>query len=376
MKKTLYSLMLNEEVVREIDRMAHRMGTNRSALINQILADYTSVMTPERRIESIFHEIEQLVAPARDLVPFFAPHTTSMSLKSSLEYKYRPTVKYEVALYGDKQEGLGELAVIFRTQSAALLQSMTQFFRLWKQIEDAHLSGVAPEYALYDGKFVRTLSLPPDHDYTSEEIARAISDYVQLFDRLMKAYLAGTLDEVGAVLFECVIGVLGVVARDGAGLDLFELRRKARLRDAVGAEDALDVGSLVGEDAEHQVLDGDIGVAAVFGLALGEIEDLARLGRGVHLAAAAGYLRQPVNGGVELAEHGVAVHAHAAEQGADQAAVGVDERIEQVLRREILVAVFLRHALRGLDGFNCLLCEFISVHSRVAACSGTQRLLS
>ena len=180
MKKTLYSLMLNEEVVREIDRMAHRMGTNRSALINQILADYTSVVTPERRIENIFHEIEQLVAPARDLVPFFAPHTTSMSLKSSLEYKYRPTVKYEVALYGDKQEGLGEL-----------LQSMTQFFRLWKQIEDAHLSGVEPDYALYDGKFVRTLSLPPDHDYTSEEIARAISDYVQLFDRLMKAYLAG-----------------------------------------------------------------------------------------------------------------------------------------------------------------------------------------
>ena len=102
-----------------------------------------------------------------------------------------PTVKYEVALYGDKQEGLGELAVIFRTQSAQLLQSMTQFFRLWKQIEDAHLSGVEPDYALYDGKFVRTLSLPPDHDYTSEEIARAISDYVQLFDRLMKAYLAG-----------------------------------------------------------------------------------------------------------------------------------------------------------------------------------------
>ena len=63
---------------------------------------------------------------------------------------------------------------------------MTQFFRLWKQIEDAHLAGVEPDYALYDGKFVRTLSLPPDHDYTSEEIARAISDYVQLFDRLMK----------------------------------------------------------------------------------------------------------------------------------------------------------------------------------------------
>ena len=191
MKKTLYSLMLNDDVVREVDMMAHRMGTNRSALINQILAEYVNYTTPERRINDVLSAIETLMTPSRELVPFFSPNSYSMSLKSSLEYKYRPTVKYEVALYGDKQEGLGELAVIFRTQSAALLQSMTQFFRLWKQIEDAHLSGVEPDYALYDGKFVRTLSLPPDHDYTSEEIARAISDYVQLFDRLMKAYLAG-----------------------------------------------------------------------------------------------------------------------------------------------------------------------------------------
>lgn len=191
MKKNLYSLTLSDEVVREVDALAHRMGTNRSALVNRILAEYVSVPTPERRWNDIFEAIEELMTPTRELVPFFSPGSSTMSLKSSLSYKYRPTVKYEVALYGDKQEGLGELAVIFRTQSAQLLQSMTQFFRLWKQIEDAHLSGVEPDYALYDGKFVRTLSLPPDHDYTSEEIARAISDYVQLFDRLMKAYLAG-----------------------------------------------------------------------------------------------------------------------------------------------------------------------------------------
>ena len=62
MKKTLYSLMLNEEVVREIDALAHQMGTNRSALINQILADYTSVLTPERRIENIFRAMEVCMA--------------------------------------------------------------------------------------------------------------------------------------------------------------------------------------------------------------------------------------------------------------------------------------------------------------------------
>ena len=42
LKKTLYSLMLNEEVVREVDALAHRLGTSRSNLINQILAEYVN----------------------------------------------------------------------------------------------------------------------------------------------------------------------------------------------------------------------------------------------------------------------------------------------------------------------------------------------
>ena len=46
MKKTLYSLVLNDEVVREVDALAHRMGTNRSNLINQILAEYVNYTTP------------------------------------------------------------------------------------------------------------------------------------------------------------------------------------------------------------------------------------------------------------------------------------------------------------------------------------------
>ena len=125
MKKTLYSLMLNEDVVREIDAIAHRMGTNRSALINQILADYASVVTPERRIENIFRALEELVAPARELVPFFVPNALTMSLKSSLEYKYRPTVKYEVELYRGLEESIGQISVVFRTQSMALIQAMT-----------------------------------------------------------------------------------------------------------------------------------------------------------------------------------------------------------------------------------------------------------
>ena len=196
MKKTLYSLMLSDEVVREVDALAHRMGTNRSSLINQILAEYVGYTTPERRINDVLSAIEQLMAPSRELVPFFAPNSMSMSLKSSLEYKYRPTIKYEVELYRGAGEAIGELSVVFRTQSAALIQAMTEFFRLWKRIEDAHLApllGSKLSYALYDGKFVRSIAVP-DKNCSAEELAAAISDYIQLFDRLMKSYLTGRLD--------------------------------------------------------------------------------------------------------------------------------------------------------------------------------------
>lgn len=197
MKKTLYSLMLSDDVVRAVDELAHSLGTNRSSLINQILADYVSITTPERRINDIFHAVEQMLAPSRELVPFFSPRALTMSLKSSLEYKYRPTVKYEVQLFRSTDGPLGELSVVFRTQSAALIEAMTQFFRLWKHTEDRLLAPLISEeldYALYDGKFVRTIAVPRGRDVTADEVAEALSDYIKLFDRLMKGWLSGRLD--------------------------------------------------------------------------------------------------------------------------------------------------------------------------------------
>ena len=195
MAKTLYSLMLNDDLVREVDRLAHTMGNTRSGMINNILAEYLGVLTPERRINEILTAVEQLLAPTQELVPFLAPGALSLSLKSSLEYKYRPTVKYEVQLYRGGGDALGELDVVFRTQSAGLLAAMTDFFRVWKAVEDSVLpaAGVKIDYALYDGKFTRSIAVPRQ-DADSKTLARTISAYVQLFDRCMKNYLSGRYD--------------------------------------------------------------------------------------------------------------------------------------------------------------------------------------
>ena len=53
MKKNIYSVVLSEDVVAQIDRMAYRLGTNRSGLINQILAEYVAYETPEKKNREI-----------------------------------------------------------------------------------------------------------------------------------------------------------------------------------------------------------------------------------------------------------------------------------------------------------------------------------
>jgi len=207
MKKSLYSLMLMDSVVEEIDRIAHRQGTNRSNLINQILAQYAQVQTPEMRIESALSRMEGLLALSDLIVSRAGAHT--LAAKSALAYKYRPTVKYEVDLYRTPSPELGVISVTFRTQSRALSEAILQFCAMWREAEGrcflqseyerrsmpypipvAHAQRL-PRYAMEEGRFSRTFSLSREE---LPRLAEHLSAYVTLFDTQLKAFLAGEVD--------------------------------------------------------------------------------------------------------------------------------------------------------------------------------------
>ena len=99
MKKNMYSLMLAEEVVQAIDRLASEKGTNRSNLINQSLAEYVSLTTPEKHVSNIFDFIENTIGKMDGFLLYSQPNDMTMSIKSSLKYHYRPTIRYEVEMY-------------------------------------------------------------------------------------------------------------------------------------------------------------------------------------------------------------------------------------------------------------------------------------
>lgn len=195
LKKTMYSLLLDESVVHEIDAIAHRSGVSRSALINRILAEYAQMETPESLAGRIFQQVNRLMLPFPELVPMLAANGTGISLKSALDYKYRPTIRYEAALEATQNQRICRISLFYRTRSEELLQLMNLFFRYWIRFERTWRSPLAyaePEYAFADGCLTRSVILPASMPQAAE-LAQQITDGIRLFDDLLKRFISRTL---------------------------------------------------------------------------------------------------------------------------------------------------------------------------------------
>lgn len=204
MSKSVYSLVLTDEIVRAIDSLAYRMNTSRSALIDRILAEKLSMQTPEIRMRNIMEnigsffddEIFRLQTAAGD---------GGMLIKSPLPYKYKPTIRYSVELLREDRY-LGRLKVSFRTQNMALMELMNDFLTCFANIERIHLSrfdGIDVVMQIDNDKMVRMLNKPLVKDGRSISdpnlIAEAIADYVNFLDRAIKLYFENADNKKQAV---------------------------------------------------------------------------------------------------------------------------------------------------------------------------------
>lgn len=189
MNKSVYSIVLADEVVAAIDAMAYEAGTSRSNMINQILAAQVSCTTPEMRMRDIFQDIGRLMDDHFQVLS--QSSASMMSMKSPLRYKYRPTIRYSVELFRDFSQRTGRLKVIFRTQSSQLIEAITQFFLLWSEIEKKYLSEVFTQgipFKIEEGKFTRDFYAPHPEHLTDSEISSGISRYIQLIDKCIQMF--------------------------------------------------------------------------------------------------------------------------------------------------------------------------------------------
>ncbi len=189
MKKSVYSLVLSDDVVAAVDRAAYQNGLSRSAMVNRMLAEALSYTTPEARMGQIFAQAERLLTGGGVFQTLMQPSESMMSLRSALAYKYNPNVRYSVELF----PGLpvrGQLRVSLRSQSAPLILYLGQFFRLWAKIEQAYIGQV--DCAVADGKYARALTLP--QNLSEEQQGRVLAGYIGAMERAMDVFF-GSLDD-------------------------------------------------------------------------------------------------------------------------------------------------------------------------------------
>lgn len=202
MNKSVYSLVLMDNVVGEVDKLAYEMGTSRSNLINQILAEYVRYTTPEMRMRAIFDEMEKVMQGVESFQIQPQPSDAMLTIRSALRYKYKPTIRYSVELYRTREKTVGALKVSFRTQSQPLIEMLTAFFELWVKLEHHYRTQLQLdecEYAIEMGRFIRKFTPQTDKDLTEQQLADGMSEYIRMFDAAIKAYFANSGDETAAL---------------------------------------------------------------------------------------------------------------------------------------------------------------------------------
>ena len=192
MSKSVYSLVLGDEVVAGIDRIAYERGMSRSALINEIMAEYAQCEIPEKRFSDIFGEMSKLIASSDYLRFFDRPSQNVATVKSMLVYRYNPTIKYSVELFPEGKY-FGELKISMRTQNAQLISFVQEFFRYLNKLESVYLHREVKTVAS-GGKFVRKLHYPEGAS-SVENLAQAVAEYIKFLDRLINVYFSKLGDE-------------------------------------------------------------------------------------------------------------------------------------------------------------------------------------
>ena len=199
MNKNIYSLVLMDDVIAAVDREAYRLGTSRSNLINQILAEHLCCVTPEMRMKQIFGYIIDSLGGSYQIRQ--QNSDSLLTIRTALQYKYNPTVNYKVELLRSPDEFIGQLKVQIRTQSSAVLKLFESFFSFWTELEAEILSQKisSASYSLSAGRFTRMLC---NTNIPDELLGEAVHAYITLLDRALKLFFSdniGFKDEIPTI---------------------------------------------------------------------------------------------------------------------------------------------------------------------------------
>lgn len=201
MKRSMYSLILSDDIVAAVDALAAQKGTSRSNYINQVLAKHVQCITPEQQMQRVFANLTHQMDEAFRIQE--QGSNALLSILGSVQYKYRPTIRYRVELLRNmQQEKVGRLKISCRTQNQTLLDAMAQFFRFWVKLEQKYDANGACAQGLYQIESgCMTMALLRSGAATDEQLGEIVGNYIRMFHAVLQSYFAGIRQDMsGTVL--------------------------------------------------------------------------------------------------------------------------------------------------------------------------------
>ncbi len=196
MKKSMYSLILTDQVVEKIDQIAYQEGMSRSQLIDHLLAQQVGMATPEQKIRSIMEQVADRVQKSRPLQVKVRSDSGGVQFATYLRYKYNPGIKYSFEFTNQDDGQHAVLKVSSRSTSEDLLQHLTNFFEMLSEIDEHRFQEFHNQPIMVqvstdsNNKFARELisSEVPLEGADEEEVAQYLSNYVVMLDEALQCY--------------------------------------------------------------------------------------------------------------------------------------------------------------------------------------------
>ncbi|GKX31063.1 hypothetical protein SH1V18_35430 [Vallitalea longa] len=195
MKKSIYSIVLFDEIVEAIDRLSYIKNTNRSQLINDMLAEKLGLLTPQQKVTNIINRISALVETDSIQVKSKNDYG-SLQFGTFIKYKYRPSIRYSFEFYvGNNEERYAVLKINSRSKSEELNEHLERFFKGICYIDKKRFPQIYQREIInktytnsnnrFSREFLRGIPLEKMDD---EAIAEYLSCYLLMIDDSMNYY--------------------------------------------------------------------------------------------------------------------------------------------------------------------------------------------
>lgn len=195
MGNQIISVVIQDEVMERVDRLARKRGVSRSRAVSEILADHFGMVTPQAKINRVMDRIEGHIQEAGVWQMLSKVKGSSIQCRTTVGYKYNPKVRFMLELSGREVDKLASLKIVSRTQNPLFHQHLKRFFQLIEQIESYDPVGFRM-HSIRRGRFIMegTRFVRDFHyDWLREEleveaIARFLSGYMRMIREAMDVY--------------------------------------------------------------------------------------------------------------------------------------------------------------------------------------------